>query len=354
MSVPCVDQWQTSEEPRIPANTDEVCEAVGQGSLPEKDSPREVEMVRSQQPSLVTIVVAFAANVAVALAKSAAAALTGSAAMVAEAAHSWADTGNQVFLFLADRRSRRPPDELQPLGYGREAYVWSLFAAMGLFVAGGVVSIYHGLSELTAPTSTKDYAVGFVVLGIALILEGSSLVQAVRRTSREAGELGRDTLDHALATSDPTLRAVLAEDAVAVVGILIAAAGMALHQMTGEGIYDALASVAVGLLLCAAAIVLIDRNRRFLTGQVADQRIVEGAFDRVRSLPEVARIAYLRLEFVGPHQLTSSRLSTSMVTSPSRSSRTHFADLNSTSRRTLVSSTRCLRSPFLKTRPCTP
>jgi cation diffusion facilitator family transporter len=251
-----------------------------------------------------TIVVAFLANIAVAVAKTVAALLTRSAGMVAEAAHSWADTGNQVFLLIADRRSRKAPDARQPLGYGREAYFWSLFAAMGLFVAGGVVSIYHGITELSASEPPQDYLVGYVVLGVALVLEGSSLAQAVRRTSSEAHALGRDALDHALTTSDPTLRAVLAEDSVAVLGVVVVAAGMALHQGTGNGVYDAAASIIVGLLLCAAAVVLIDRNRRFLTGQVADQRIVDGAFDRVRELEEVERVAYLRLEYVGPHQLT--------------------------------------------------
>jgi cation diffusion facilitator family transporter len=257
-----------------------------------------------EQSSGLTIAVAFSANIAVAVAKTVAAVLTGSAGMVAETAHSWADAGNQVFLLVADRRSRKAPDAVHPLGYGREAYVWSLFAALGLFVAGGVVSIYHGVAELNASEPAQDFLVGYVVLGVALLLEGSSLAQAVRRTSSEAEALGRDALDHALTTSDPTLRAVLAEDSVAVLGIAVVAAGLALHQATGSAVWDASASIVVGLLLCAAAAVLIDRNRRFLAGQVADQRIVRGAFDRVRMLKEVERVSYLRLEYVGPHQLT--------------------------------------------------
>lgn len=250
-----------------------------------------------------TVVLALAANLAVAVAKTVAALLTRSAGMVAEAAHSWADAGNQIFLLVANRRSQKAPDPEHPLGYGREAYVWSLFAALGLFVAGGVVSIYNGLGELTASEPPRDYLVGFVVLAVAVVLEGASLLQALRRTSSEAASLGRDALDHVLLTSDPTLRAVVAEDSVAVVGIAVVALGMALHQATGNGAYDAAASIVVGLLLCVAAVVLIDRNRRFLTGQVADEDVVEGAFDRVRMLPDVVRVAYLRLEYVGPHQL---------------------------------------------------
>jgi cation diffusion facilitator family transporter len=256
----------------------------------------------SAPESLTTVSIAFATNVGVAVAKTVAAVLTGSAGMVAEAAHSWADAGNQVLLFVADRRSRVSGTD-RPIGSGREAYVWSLLAALGLFVAGGVVSVYHGISQLGGDGPAGDYLVGYLVLAVALVLEGSSLVQAFTRTRKEAGALGRDTLDHALATSDPTLRAVLAEDSVAVLGVLVAATGLLLHQLTGDGVYDAAASIVIGLVLCAVAVVLIDRNRRFLTGQVADPRIIEAAVDRLQALPTIARVTSLRLEFVGPHQL---------------------------------------------------
>jgi cation diffusion facilitator family transporter len=228
--------------------------------------------------------------------------VTGSAGLVAEAAHSWADAGNQVFLFQAERSSRVRA-EVRPVGAGREAYVWSLFAALGLFVAGGVVSIFHGVSRLGSHAPAEHTTIGYAVLAIALVLEGSSLLQALLRTREEADALGRDTLDHALRTSDPTLRAVLAEDGVAVLGIVVAAAGLRLHQVTGEAAYDASASIVIGLVLCAVAVVLIDRNRRFLTGQVADPAVIRGALDRLRSTPGIAEVGYLRLEFVGPHQL---------------------------------------------------
>ena len=127
-----------------------------------------------QSESAVTVLVAFGANLLVAIAKSAAAALTGSASMLAEAAHSWADTGNEVFLLVANRRSLRRPDLTHPLGYGREAYVWSLFAAIGLFVAGAAVSITHGIQELVHPHPASDFVVGYVVLAISFLLEGAS------------------------------------------------------------------------------------------------------------------------------------------------------------------------------------
>jgi cation diffusion facilitator family transporter len=260
-------------------------------------------MAGERSESALTVVIAFGANFAVAAAKSVAAVLTGSASMVAEAAHSWADTGNEVFLLVAERRAARPPDRERPLGYGREAYVWSMLAALGLFLAGGVVSVYHGIHAFGEPEEATDYGIGYLVLAVAFCLEGFSFVQAYRRTRAEARKLDRDLLDHALATSDPTLRAVLAEDSAALVGLVIAAAGMALHQVTGDARYDAIGSVLVGVLLCVVAWVLFDRNRRFLTGEVADERIHQAVRERIEALPGVEHVGHLRLEFVGPRRI---------------------------------------------------
>ncbi|GAA2128342.1 cation diffusion facilitator family transporter [Nocardioides bigeumensis] len=250
-----------------------------------------------------TVVIAFLANLAVGVAKTVAAVMTGSASLTAEAAHSWADAGNQILLLVADRRSKRRPDESRPWGYGREAYIWSLLAALGLFVAGGIFSAYHGITQLRVDEPGGDYLVGYVVLAVALCFESVSLAQALRQTRREASGLGRDLLDHALATSDPTLRAVLAEDSAAVVGIVVAAAGLALHEVTGNAVYDAIGSIVVGVLLCGVAAVLVDRNRRFLLGQVVDPAISDAIRQRLLELPDVVAVDHLRVEFVGPRQL---------------------------------------------------
>jgi cation diffusion facilitator family transporter len=251
--------------------------------------------------SLKTILIAFAANLLVAVAKSVAAVVTGSASMLAEAAHSWADTGNEVFLLIAFRRSGRPPDRAHPLGHGREAYVWSLLAALGLFVVGAAVSVTHGVHELSHPAPATDFVVGYVVLGVSFVLEGISLLRSARQARSTAELMETDLIGAVMATSDPTLRAVFAEDSAALIGLVIAAVGLGAHQLTGSSTPDAVGSILVGVLLAAVATVLIDRNREFLIGEEADPRVRAAAIRALLAEQEVERVTYLRLEFVGPH-----------------------------------------------------
>ncbi len=251
-----------------------------------------------------TVIIAFAANLLVAIAKTVAAMLTGSASMLAESAHSWADTGNEIFLIVANRRSKLPADEDHPLGHGREAYVWSMFAALGLFAAGAAVSVTHGVNELLDPTPGEDFVIGYVVLALSFVLEGISFLQSARQAKAEAGKLERELVQHILATSDPTLRAVFAEDSAALVGLLIAAAGLTAHQLTGSSAPDAVASILIGLLLGVVAMVLINQNRKFLVGEVADPRVKAAVIEAMMAMPEIARVTYLRLEVVGPRQLS--------------------------------------------------
>jgi cation diffusion facilitator family transporter len=250
-----------------------------------------------------TVWVAFGANFLVGVAKSIAAVVTGSASMLAEAAHSWADTGNEVFLLVANRRSYRPPDHAHPLGHGREAYVWSLLAALGLFVAGAAVSVTHGIQTLITPEPATDFVVGYVVLALSFVLEGVSFLRSVRQARPAAELLGRDVIEEVMATSDPTLRAVFFEDSAALVGLVIAAVGLAGHQATGSSTPDAVGSILVGVLLAVVAVVLIDRNRQFLVGEEADPRVRAAAIRALLETPEVARVTYLRLEIVGPRMV---------------------------------------------------
>jgi cation diffusion facilitator family transporter len=251
----------------------------------------------------VTVLIAFAVNILVAVAKSVAALISGSASMTAEAAHSWADTGNQVFLLIAERKAARRRDKTHPMGYGREAYVWSMIAAFGLFTAGAVVSVMHGIQQLITPEPAGDFTLAYVVLAIAFVLEGVSFAQAFRQSRKAARELDRNTLEQVLKSSDPTLRAVFAEDGAALIGLLIAFAGIALHQATGSTVPDAVGSILVGILLAVVAVVLIDRNRRFLVGQAVTSDVQEAMARRLLGFPEIERITYLHLEFVGPRRL---------------------------------------------------
>jgi cation diffusion facilitator family transporter len=253
--------------------------------------------------STTTVVIALCANLAIAVAKTVVALVTGSASMLAESAHSWADTGNEVLLFVADRRSRRPADPAHPLGYGREAYVWSMFAAFGLFGAGAVVSVWHGIQALGSEEPETSYFWAYAVLAVAFVLESVSFFQATRQTRAEARRLGLPPLRFIASTSNPTLRAVFAEDAAALVGLLIAGVGIFLHEITGNAVYDAIGSILVGLLLGVVAIFLIGRNRDFLVGQAVRPELWRLAYDELHGSGEVERVTFLHLEFVGPSKV---------------------------------------------------
>jgi len=252
---------------------------------------------------VITVIIAFGANLLVAIGKTIAALLTGSASMVAESAHSWADTGNEVFLLIAERRSKRKPDARHPLGYGKDAYIWSMFAAFGLFTAGAVVSIQHGIQELIDPEPADNYAIAYIVLAGSFLLEGVSFVQAFRQSRDDARRRNRSVLRQVLTGSNPTVRAVFFEDAAALAGLALAFLGVLLHQLTGSPIFDAAGSIAVGVLLGVVAIILINRNRQFLLGQAVDDDIRELAIERLKALPEIERITYLHLEYIGPERL---------------------------------------------------
>jgi cation diffusion facilitator family transporter len=253
--------------------------------------------------STLTVIIAFVANLLVAAAKTVAAVITGSASMTAESAHSWADTGNQVFLLIAERKSRRRRDRSHPMGYGREAYVWSMFAAFGLFTAGAVVSITHGVQQLLEPEPAGDYGIAYAVLAVAFLLEGFSFTQAFRQARAAGRERGTTTLRSVSTTSNPTLRAVFAEDAAALIGLVIAFLGILLHQLTGSPVPDAIGSILVGVLLGVIAVILIDRNRRFLVGQAVSPELLRSVAGRLEAHGSIERVTYLHLEYVGPERL---------------------------------------------------
>jgi cation diffusion facilitator family transporter len=251
----------------------------------------------------VTVVLAFLANLAVAIAKSFAAVVTGSAAMLAEAAHSWADTGNEIFLLIAERRAARPADAAHPYGYGRETYVWSMFAAFGLFTVGAAVSVWHGIQTLITPEQTDDYTIAYIVLAVSFVFEGISFLQSLREARRTAADRRRGVLELVFRGSNSTLRAVFAEDSAALIGLVIAALSLLLHQVTGIAAFDAIGSILVGVLLAVVAVTLIEQNRRYLVGQTVDDETRDAILETLLDSGVIERVTYLHVEFVGPSRV---------------------------------------------------
>ena len=210
--------------------------------------------------------VALGAGFGVALAKAGAAAFTGSSALAAEASHSLADTANDLFLFVAQRRSTRPPDDRHPLGYGREAYFWALIAACGAFVAGAAFSLRDGINQLLHPSATSSFAVAYVVLGISTVLDLVSIRQSAGALITRGRRYSRSLLQESQVTSDPTLRAVFVEDAVSVSGDVIAFVALALNQITGSSVPQGVAAVVIGVALIRISLRLIKRSHDFLVG----------------------------------------------------------------------------------------
>ncbi len=216
---------------------------------------------------------AFIANFGIAIAKSWAAWLTGSGSMLAEAIHSYADTGNQVLLFLGLKQSQRPPDEDHPLGYGKLSYFWSFIVAILLFSLGGLFSIYEGYHKLQHPEPLNQVWVAIIVLVLAILLEGGSLLGCLREIRKvRAGRPFREWLKH---TRNSELVVVLGEDIGAQLGLMLALVFLVIAQTTGNPVYDALGSICIGVVLIVISIFVATRVRALLVGKSADPEIQE-------------------------------------------------------------------------------
>lgn len=252
------------------------------------------------------ILYAFLANGGIALAKSWAAVVTGSGSMLAEAIHSYADTGNQVLLYLGLRQSTKPPDAEHPLGYGKVSYFWSFIVALMLFTLGGLFSIYEGFHKFNHPEPLSNIWIAVGVLSVAIILETFSLLGCLREISIIRGERPfRLWLKH---TRSSELVVVLGEDIAALLGLVLALIFVSLAAITGNGIYDAIGSMCIGVILIIISVFLTIRMRSLLVGRSADPMIQEAInliIEQDEDIEEVYNAITLQL---GPDTLLAAKI----------------------------------------------
>ena len=252
------------------------------------------------------ILYAFLANFGIALAKSWAAWLTGSGSMLAEAIHSYADTGNQVLLFLGLKQSKRAPDDKHPLGYGKLSYFWSFIVAMLLFSVGGLFSIYEGVHKFNSPEPLSQIWVALLVLGLAIVLESFSLLGCLREIRKLRGKRSfRDWLRH---TRNSALVVVLGEDIAALLGLVLAFGFLALASITGNPVFDAIGSMCIGVILVVISVFLSIRVRSLLVGQSADPEIDDAIQSIIASEPDIEEVLNTITLQLGPDTMLAAKI----------------------------------------------
>lgn len=248
-----------------------------------------------------SIYAAIAGNTAIAVTKFIAAAISGSSAMLSEAIHSLVDTGNGFLLLLGLRRSRRSPDRAHPFGYGKEVYFWSLVVAMLIFAGGGGVSLYEGIKHLVHPSEMGDPTMSYIVLGLAMLFEGSALTVAYREFR---GVIGDTPLWPAIRQAkDPTAFAVLLEDSAAMAGLAVALIGVFASSTLGNPYIDGAASVVIGLILMGVAVILAGESRGLLIGESGTPAMVADIRAAALADRDVLSVTGLRTMHLGPHTL---------------------------------------------------
>ncbi|WP_436775304.1 cation diffusion facilitator family transporter [Yinghuangia sp. YIM S09857] len=264
---------------------------------------RTAETPSDDAGTRLTVWVALAANVLIAAAKAVAGAVAGAPALLSEAAHSVADSVNEGFLLASLSRSKRTPDAEHPFGYGKERYFWSLLAAVGIFVMGGCFSFFQGFEALRekGEPETGAYLAGMAVLGVALLAEGGSLLRALAQLRGQARRAGVPVARQVREAGDPTLRTVLAEDGSAVLGVLLATAGLGLHMATGNAVWEAAASWSIGLLLVFIAYRLGRAARGQLIGEAVDVGLQRAILRYLAEQPEVDVVTQLLTMRLGQH-----------------------------------------------------
>jgi cation diffusion facilitator family transporter len=247
------------------------------------------------------IIAAFLANLGIAVLKFVGFLVTGAASMLAESIHSVADTGNQGLLILGGRRGRHAPDEEHPFGYGRERYFWAFLVAVVLFTVGSLYALYEGVEKLLHPHELTNPPVAIGILLGAIVLESWSLRTAVREATPLRGD--RSWWSFIRHTKSPELPVVLLEDVGALTGLVFAVLGIGLAVLTGNARYDALGSVAIGLLLGVIAVVVGTEMRSLLIGEAATAPDVAAIREALEGTDGVRRLIHLRTMHLGPDEL---------------------------------------------------
>lgn len=260
----------------------------------------------SHESTSKAILYAFLANAGIALAKTWAAWVTGSGSMLAEAIHSYADTGNQVLLFLGLKQSTRPADEKHPLGYGKLTYFWSFIVAMLLFSLGGLFSLYEGLHKLQDPQPLSQIWIALIVLGFAIVLEGFSLLGCLREIRHIRGE--RPFPDWLRHTSNSALVVVLGEDIAALLGLVLASGFLSIAAVTGNPVYDAIGSICIGVVLLIISVFLSLRVRSLLVGRAADPIIQEAINTIIDEDPDIEYVFNTITIQLGPDTMLAAKI----------------------------------------------
>ncbi|MFL5908754.1 MAG: cation diffusion facilitator family transporter [Solirubrobacterales bacterium] len=258
---------------------------------------------RGSHGSRRSLIVAFVANLFVAAAKLAAGLITGSAALLAEAAHSLADSTNEVMIGVSFRRAGRPADAEHPFGYGGLRFLWAFLAAISSFLIGGCLSVGLAVNDLVHGNVIGEFLVAWIVLGIAALADGTALVQTMRQARREAALWDLPTIRYLRHTSDPTLRALAVEDTAALIGLGLAAAGLLVHELGGPASSDAIASLLIGLLLGLTAIGLARPLADLLIGRSILPARLELARRTLAESPAVDEIRQLYAVHVAPQEV---------------------------------------------------
>lgn len=252
----------------------------------------------SQSGSTKVIIAALVGNTLIAITKFVAAAITGSSAMISEGIHSVVDTGNQMLLLYGLKASRKPADERFPFGHGKEVYFWSFVVAILIFAVGAGISIYEGIHHLYHPKAVEDPVINYVVLGFAMLFEGSAWFFALKEFGRSKGR--HSYIEAVKRGKDPSMFTVLFEDTAAMLGLVVAFLGILIGQITGSPLYDGLASIVIGLILGGTAAWLAYETKSLLIGESANQEVVNGIRTLAMSYPYVEHVNEVLTMHMGP------------------------------------------------------